>query len=84
MIRGRVTDSNGVPIVGANVWVKGTTVGVATDVYGDYSLRVGPEAKLLNASFVGYVQAEKGLVPGVEVYNFLCNRNPVIWTRWLL
>ena len=70
VIRGRVTDSNGVPIVGANVWVKGTTVGVATDVYGDYSLRVGPEAKLLNASFVGYVQAEKGLVPGVEVYNF--------------
>ncbi len=70
VIRGRVTDSNGVPIVGANVWVKGTTVGVATDVYGDYSLRVGPEAKLLNASFVGYVPAEKGLVPGVEVYNF--------------
>lgn len=70
VIRGKVTDAQGAPIVGANVWVKGTTLGVATDVNGDYSLKIGPEAKSLNASFIGYSEAEKGIMPGIEVYNF--------------
>lgn len=70
VIRGKVTDDQGAPIVGANVWVKGTTLGVATDVNGDYSLKIGPEAKSLNASFIGYSEAEKGIMPGIEVYNF--------------
>lgn len=70
VIRGKVTDAQGAPIVGANVWVKGTTLGVATDVNGDYSLKIGPEAKSLNASFIGYSEAEKGIMPGVDVYNF--------------
>lgn len=70
VIRGKVTDDKGEPIVGANVWVKGTTIGVATDANGDYSLRIGPDAKSLNASFIGYSEAEKGIMPGVEIYNF--------------
>ena len=70
VIRGKVTDDKGEPIVGANVWVKGTTTGVATDANGDYSLRIGPDAKSLNASFIGYSEAEKGIMPGVEIYNF--------------
>ncbi len=70
VIRGRVTDEKGEPIVGANVWVKGTTTGVATDANGDYSLRIGPDAKSLNASFIGYSEAEKRIMPGVEIYNF--------------
>jgi len=70
LIRGRVTDDKGAPVIGANVWVKGTTVGVATGVDGGYTLRVGPDAKTLNASFIGYSQAEKTILPGVDVYNF--------------
>lgn len=69
-IRGKVMDDKGVPIPGANVWVKGTTLGVATDVEGNYTLKVSPEAKILNASFIGYSVAEKSLVPGVDVYDF--------------
>ena len=34
-IRGKVMDDKGIPIPGANVWVKGTTLGVATDVEGN-------------------------------------------------
>ena len=45
-------------------------MGVATGVNGDYTLRVGPDAKSLNASFIGYSQAEKNILPGVDVYNF--------------
>ena len=70
LVRGRVTDDKGEPVIGANVWVEGTTVGVATGVNGDYTLRVGPDAKSLNASFIGYSQAEKNILPGVDVYNF--------------
>lgn len=70
VIRGKVTDDKGAPIAGANVWVKGTTIGVATDVNGDYTLRIEPDAKSLNASFIGYSVAEKSIMPGVDVYNF--------------
>lgn len=70
VVHGKVTDENGAPIVGANVWIKGTMVGVATDVNGDYTLRINPEAKTLSASFIGYSEAEKTIMPGIEVYNF--------------
>ena len=45
-IRGVVKDENGDPIVGASVFFKGTTVGVATDVDGKFTLndRSGPIA----------------------------------------
>lgn len=45
-------------------------VGVATDVNGDYTLRINPEAKTLSASFIGYSEAEKTIMPGIGVYNF--------------
>ena len=67
VVHGRVTDENGAPIVGANVWIKGTMVGVATDVNGDYTLRINPEAKTLSASFIGYSEAEKTIMPGIGV-----------------
>lgn len=70
VIRGKVMDDKGAPIVGANVWVKGTTIGVATDVNGEYTLRIEPDAKSLNASFIGYSEAEKGVMPWIDVYNF--------------
>ena len=62
VVHGKVTDENGAPIVGANVWIKGTMVGVATDVNGDYTLRINPEAKTLSASFIGYSEAEKTIM----------------------
>ena len=34
-IRGVVEDSNGEPIIGANVMVKGTSIGAATDLEGN-------------------------------------------------
>ena len=43
-ITGNVKDKNGSPLPGVTVLVKGTTVGVATDVNGNYSI-VLPEIK---------------------------------------
>lgn len=40
LIKGQVIDSNGEPIIGANVLVNGTTQGVITDLDGYYQLNV--------------------------------------------
>lgn len=58
-ITGVVTSSeDGQPIPGAAVQVKGTTIGVTTDVNGRYSLRVPADSKVLQISFVGMTTKE--------------------------
>jgi TonB-dependent starch-binding outer membrane protein SusC len=58
-ITGVVTSAeDGQPIPGAAVQVKGTTVGVTTDVNGRYSLRVPADAQVLQISFVGMTTKE--------------------------
>ena len=53
-ITGKVVDSTGEPIVGANVVVKvSTSNGNITNVDGDFTLSVSPGSKL-NVSFIGY------------------------------
>ena len=49
LIRGKVKDSKGSPIVGASVIVKGTTVGVSTDTNGMFSLQVPPPRRICDA-----------------------------------
>ena len=38
MIKGKVTDDRGEPLVGANVTYKGATYGAITDINGEFSL----------------------------------------------
>jgi TonB-linked SusC/RagA family outer membrane protein len=57
-VSGKVTDENGGSIAGANVTVKGTTVGVMTDADGKFSLTLPENAKTLVISFVGYLPQE--------------------------
>lgn len=52
-ISGTVVDSNGDPVTGATVVVKGTTVGVSTDVDGKYSISVPQNGKTLVISLIG-------------------------------
>lgn len=52
-ITGTVNDSQGEPIIGANVVEKGTTNGTVTDVNGQFSLKVSDKAVLL-ISYLGY------------------------------
>ena len=53
MITGTVTDSNGEPVIGASVFVKGTKNGTVTDVNGRYKLNV-PANAVLEVSYIGY------------------------------
>jgi len=52
-ISGKVTDQSGAPIPGASIVVKGTSVGVSADNYGNYNLSLPAEAKVLIFSFLG-------------------------------
>jgi TonB-linked SusC/RagA family outer membrane protein len=58
LIVGRVVDDQGVPLVGATIVVKGTTIGTVTDNNGEYSLTVPDDAEVLVVSFVGYATQE--------------------------
>ena len=58
-VSGRVTDLKGLPIVGASVIVRGTTLGVSTDTNGRFSLEVPAPAssRVLEISYLGYETA---------------------------
>jgi len=52
-VRGKVTDSNGSPLPGVTVIIKGTNIGTITDTNGSYSLSNVPSEATLVFSFVG-------------------------------
>ena len=68
-ITGTVTGSDdGMPIPGASVFVKGTTVGTVTQIDGDFRLSVPQDAETLVISFVGMVTQEQ-VIAGRSVIN---------------
>ncbi|MFT2008329.1 TonB-dependent receptor [Pontibacter sp. 13R65] len=58
-IRGTVTDaSNGQPLIGAGVQVKGTTSGGQTDIDGNYTIENVPSNATLVVRYIGYLDQE--------------------------
>ena len=57
-ITGKVIDTNGIPIIGANVVIKGTTNGNITDMDGKFTLENVPENTILQISYIGYKTQE--------------------------
>ena len=60
IISGQVMDSEGFPVIGANIRVKNTTIGGITDIDGAYTLEV-PEEGTLVVSYIGYATHEVAL-----------------------
>lgn len=56
-LTGTVTDTTGETVIGASVLEKGTTNGVITDIDGNFSLSVSPNATII-ISYVGYAAQE--------------------------
>lgn len=57
-VSGRVLDSQGYPIPGTNVVVKGSTIGTLTDMNGNFSLAIPSGANTLSFSYIGYLSQE--------------------------
>lgn len=68
-VTGTVKDSNGEPLAGAVVVVKGTAVGSIVDDDGSFSLQVGKNA-VVEASMLGYVTSSR-TVGEEKVINFV-------------
>ena len=58
VVNGVVVDEMGEPVIGANAYVKGTTIGAITDIDGNFSLTGVPTGATIGFSFVGYIPQE--------------------------
>jgi len=68
-ISGLIKDQTGEPIIGANVFVKGTSQGVITGLDGEFQLDV-PQSGTLVISYIGYLTQEI-LIGNQNTFNIL-------------
>ncbi|HOO83760.1 MAG TPA: TonB-dependent receptor [Prolixibacteraceae bacterium] len=57
-ISGTVKDATGETLVGVNIVIKGSSVGTATDIDGNYTLEVSNNNDVLVANYIGYIPSE--------------------------
>jgi Ca-activated chloride channel family protein len=69
-IKGKVTGTDGAPLSGVIVTVKGTSNSISTDSSGNYTLSVGPEARVLIFSLKGMMLLEEPIT-GRTVINVM-------------
>jgi len=67
-VSGNIVDTGGFPLIGANVLVKGTTIGTITDIDGNYSLEVPDGTNTLVVSYTGYTTQEVDIA-GISTAN---------------
>jgi TonB-linked SusC/RagA family outer membrane protein len=72
-ISGTVTDTDGEPLIGATVSVKGTTHAISTDIDGNYTLKASV-GQVIAVSYIGYSPAE-AVVGAKDVINFTLSTN---------
>ena len=66
-ISGIITETNGSPILGASVLIKGTSIGTISDLDGKYSINVPDNKSILVFSYIGYEKQE--LKTGKQILN---------------
>ena len=67
-VSGTVIDAEGVPMPGVSISVKGTSMGVNTDMSGKYSLKVPSQESILVFAFVG-MKAQEITIGNQSVIN---------------
>lgn len=58
-VTGRITDSDGSPLPGAHVRIKGSSIGASADADGQYSIQIPSPGTVLQFAFIGYETAER-------------------------
>ncbi len=67
-VSGVILDDEGLPIIGANVVVPGTSIGTVTDLDGAFNLRVPEGTNELSISYIGF-QNKRLALDGSGTYN---------------
>lgn len=62
-VSGKITDTNNNPLPGANVLIKGSTIGVSSDFDGNYLIEA-KQGDVLEFSFVGFQNQTKKVTGG--------------------
>ncbi len=57
-VSGTVTDANGIPLIGANIYESGTNNGTTSDVNGKFDLSVDQVPTMITVSYTGFVSKE--------------------------
>ena len=65
-VKGVVNDATGEPVIGANIIIKGTSVGTITDFDGNFTLNANAKDVLV-VSFIGYKNAEVKVKPNMVI-----------------
>ena len=76
VITGKVSDSNGDPVPGVTIIVKGTSFGTTTDAEGNYRLEDVPDDAVLVFSFIGMRTIEED-VAGKTIINVVLEEDVV-------
>lgn len=69
-LTGTVKDANGDPVIGASVFVEGTTIGTTSAADGSFALTV-PAGSSLSVSFIGYKPQTVKVADGRTVVDFV-------------
>lgn len=67
-IKGTVYDENNDPLMGVSVFIKGTSVGTATDLEGAFSLIVPEGTKMISFSYIGYETMQEKVSSDMKVH----------------
>lgn len=57
-VSGKITDQGGLPLPGASIIVRGSTIGTNSDMQGNYSLTLPANVSILTVSYVGFQTQE--------------------------
>jgi hypothetical protein len=84
-ISGKVISAeDGLPVIGATIIVKGTSIGTVTDIDGNFTLNLPSDANTLVISYVGKetveVTAKNGMI--VELFDSVSQLDEVIITAF--
>ena len=70
-VTGIVTDEKGEPLIGATVKIAGTSIGVATDIDGKFTLTLPAKKNKIDISYVGYTTQHIDAAPGETLKNIV-------------
>jgi len=66
-VKGVVVDETKEPVLGASVFVKGTSLGTTTDENGSFSIQIPENVKALTFSYLGYETVDVPVAPDMRV-----------------
>ncbi|MCC8134437.1 MAG: TonB-dependent receptor [Tannerellaceae bacterium] len=81
-VRGTVTDDLGDPLAGVNIVIKGTTIGMVTDMDGNYELSHVPAHAILQFSFIG-METREETVGNKTVINITLSENAIALSEFV-